>query len=374
MGRPKRDTPYRIRQRRGRPYEVLFTLDDGRDFDLGLGTYDRDEAQRKALEKYLAALAGTLEPEREHQAGRSPVIEGKSTSKVGAQWLASTVGVLRATTRETCELYIYALETEMPTTANWSVEAFERLLAKRLAKMQAKTVRKEFSCYRQLVAYAHKNGYIPAPITVPSVPVRAKGTRYSKARRCAADEHSPEDILALIAALPEWSRRDALGNRYPIRARFVLGYYLALRPEVLNVAKLGVTWSPGRTDWWIPKEHDKIGIERMIDLPPECVKALEALQLEGDALIFGRHRYKRVLLTAALEAKMPKHKANRLCPQHMRSAGGTHLLEQSDGDITGVQYVLGHLHMSTTARYMRTSARAGSRAMAKAAAKRAAAG
>lgn len=349
---------------------MLVTLPNGASHDIGLGTHDRSEARAEADRTYAQLISGTYEPKRVET---KPVHSGPSlrTSEAGGEWLAQSAGRLRGTTRETYEVYMRRLAGLMPLTIDLSREAFDLLLSERLSKVQSATVRKEFACYRSFCEFCFARRWTSSLVEVPSVPARAKGTRYEKRRRCAADEFSPSDIEALIAELPEWSRRSRKdGSRYPIRARFLVGYELALRPEVLNVARVGVTWSPGSTEWWIPKEHDKIGLERMLPLSPRCVAALEALGVT-DGIIFGDHDYRCVIANAARKAKLPEHKVARLCGQHLRSAGGSHLLELANGQLLGVQYVMGHLRVSTTARYMRASARAGAEVIALATAKRA---
>ncbi len=369
MGRPKREG-FRLRKRKGRPYEVLFTLDDGTDYDLGLGTHDRETARVEAQQRYLAALRGELEPKRKRATDKQPTAATLQTFEAGAEWLAQSVGRLREKTRNTYEVYLHLLDSAMPSVADWSEDGFDALLSARLAVVQAQTARKEFAVFRALVEFAFARHWLPRLIAVPSVPKRAKGTRFDARRRCAADEYSPAEIEALIVALPEWSRRSRKDgvSRYPIRARFLVSYDLALRPEVANVAEIGVTWSPGRFDWWIPAEHDKIGNARMLPLPARCVAALESLGLTS-GLIFGAHDYRESIHKAALTV-LPKHKADRLCAQHLRSAGGSHLLELTGDNLLGVQFIMGHKQVSTTARYMRTSARAGAEAMAAAEAKR----
>jgi integrase len=347
MGRPRKG--WTIRQRPGRPCEVRFTH-EGHEYNLETGPHDREEAAREAERIYADTIRGTIQHKRQPK-----VSTAMSLADAGAEWLAASVGRLRINTAHIYEtVYLTLLAKHFPTLADCTTQNMERFVSARLSSVQAQTLRKNISVLRLVLQFSHGKGWIRDLPTVPSVPKRAKGTRFAKRRRVAADPLSPDEIEALLAALPEWSTSKKVKTPFPVRARFVVGYDQAMRPELLNRLEVPLNWSPGRRQLWIPGEHDKCSVEGYAPLTDRALAALESVAPET-GLIFGKHDYREALKKAADKA-LPPHKAERFCGQHLRSAGLTHLVEF--GNLVGAQAVGRHKHVSTTARYVRSSERA----------------
>src|SRR6187399_1931446 len=75
-----------------------------------------------------------------------------------------------------------------------------------------------------------------------------------------------------------------------------------------------------------------------------------------EGLIFGRHDYRNQLRKAVKDA-LPAHRAALFIGAHFRSARITHWLENT-GNLPGTQHMAGHLLVTTTARYSKSSKRA----------------
>lgn len=351
-GRPNEG--WKLHYRKGRPPTVRFTF-EGREYDLGVGTRDPVEAAATAARIYAETVSGTVPRKR-----KQPVAQaGKSFAEAGAEWLATTAGTLRENTRAGYLGYIDTLDKFFGTLSACVPERMRAYIAGRLAVVQANTVRKELSVLRQVLAHAKDQGWIAFTPEVPVIPRKTRGTRYALRRRTAADPLSPDEMEALLAALPEWSGSRRV-KRFPVRARFILGYDLALRPELLDVLRVGVHWMPGYDSIWVPADSDKTSNERWLLMTDRARAALEAIAPKS-GLIFGAHDYREQLRKAARVALDPA-RAARFCGQHLRSAGLTHMAER--GPLPGVQWIAGHTRISTTARYIKPSARAGAEVIA----------
>jgi integrase len=353
MGRPQKGWSIRIRP--GRDAELRFTH-AGRQQTIRLRTRDRGEAERQAPKEYaafieLAARSPDNDPRVLIAESQRPFVE------VGAQWLESIKPTIRAVTVRTYEQYLVTIGRHFDCLESFDEQSLERFIAARLSSVQRQTLKHELSSIGRILHYAFRNGWMRSEVKVPRMPPRAKGKRYGK-RRVKADAHSDADILALIAALPEWSRRSRkTGKRHPIRARFVFAYEIPLRPATLDLLSVPTHWSPGRQSVWIPNEDDKSSQGREVALTPVALAALESCAPK-EGVIFGAHDY-RDPIRAAAKLVLPAFKAERFCGQHFRSAGGTHLLDVTRNNLRGVAFVLGHTQITTTARYMRTDERAG---------------
>ena len=346
MGRPTKG--YTIRWRDSGP-SVRFTH-AGKPYDLGLGTRDREQAGREAARIYAEIVSGQRQPD-----STQLVIEGHAITKVGGEWLDERGKRLRANTREIYEGYIVRLAASLPFVEDFTEQNLERYALDRLCHVQKATVRHELSAARQILKYAYRHHYISSRPQFPELDRSERGTKYEHRRRTKAEPMSQGEVQKLLAAMPEWSR-SRKGNPHPVRARFVLAYELALRPSLVDKLSVPQHWRPGAKEIWITQDTDKTKKGRPIPLTPRALAALESVAPES-GLIFGKHDYRERLRAAAVVA-FGKHdpRVDTFCGQHLRSAGGTHLLEITN-DLTGVQQVMGHTKVDTTARYMRTSER-----------------
>lgn len=350
MGRPSKG--WKLRKRDGRPYSVAWTL-DGERTELGLGTHDRGAAERAAREAYALAVQGVIKRQRAQKRARTG---SAPTAEVGREWLADSAGTLAASTRELYAGHIVTLAAAFPSLLDVDSDTVEEYQRARLKEVLAVTVRKELNTLRGLLRWAKAKGKIGIVPEVRSIP-KARGTNYAQPRRVAADELSPEEIDALLRALPEWtrSRRYPKAPPFPVRARFVVGYETGLRPAFLDTLAVPRNYTRGQTYLRIFDADDKTGEGRVVPITPRARRALDSVAPK-DGLIFGKHDLREQIWQAAVLA-LGEDKAERFCGAHLRSARITHLLERTD-NIMGVMRLVGHRQLATTSRYKRASDRA----------------
>lgn len=349
MGRPRKG--WRVVWTKSGAPQVWFTWNN-HEYRLGLGgTRDPAEAAKAGERRYLDVVNGE-EPQRKGP-GRC---EAKPTTEAGAAWLSSSAGKLRPITRKIYLQYVVHLARAMPTLADWTTANLDRYLSDRLSKVLSDTVQKELSAFRSLAKYSRKRGWITHIPKVPEIERGAKGTPFEKRRRCAADDNDPVEVEAVIAALPEWSRV-CKGARFPIRARFILAYDLAMRPALLNSLSVPVNWSKGREFLTVTAQQDKVGKARQKWLTPRCIEALERVA-PSEGIIFGAHYYRATLRRVVRQVFQDEERALRFCSQHFRSNGLTRLAGIPGVTLEGLQDLGDHENISTTARYVRRSARA----------------
>lgn len=339
----RRNEGWKLRAPRGAcgSYTVRFRW-AGSDYERSTGHTDAERAAGEAARIYARVVATTP---REGRRRRGTA----ELSGVVAQWLTSL-----AATHDPATVAGYLGYSESQwvprfrTLAGITTAHVEAYAAERLATVRASTVRKELSALRGFVAWAAARHLMP-PVPIPGLPKRTVGTSYAKRRRSAAIPLTVAEVEALLAALPEWTRRRP---RYPVRARFVVGYETGLRPELLDLLSVPEHYEPGADSITITPELDKGRWSRTVPLSPRAQRALESV-CPADGVIFGRHDYRAHLRAAASKA-LPPERAKVFTGAHLRSARATHWLD-AGAPLTGVQYLLGHRRLETTARYVRAA-------------------
>jgi integrase len=314
-----------------------------------------------------------------------------------AAWLRSLSTTHAANTLTTWRGYVGAHWVRFySSTDDLTREKHGEYLRTRLGEVRAVTVRKELTALRSFLDWCHgedeqrPDGSVvptgPLPHVrgsdVPRLPKRASGTPYGKRRRVAAFELSPEQVTAIIEALPEWSERRVGGEHFPIRARFVLGYETSLRPSTLDRLEVPTHYRRGESMLRLTAAADKARWGRDVPLTARAREALDSViavhearaaelaraerEFSGETsgraaeftgLVFGHHDYRDHIRKAA-ELALPRELAERFAGTHLRSARITHLLERPKANLPGVQHLAGHKLMSTTARYVKPSFRA----------------
>lgn len=324
-------------------YTVRFRW-DGRDREISTGTTDPERAAREAARIYAREVSI---PER----ARRPVADRRLVELEGAvtRWL----DLLRATHDPgTVGCYADYLESHwlpfFEGLHRLTTSELDAYMRERLLRVRARTVRKELSALRGFCKWAVAQGLI-GPVDVPTVPERSTGTAYGTRRRAAAIPLSPKEVRAILLRLPEYSTSRRV-PRFPIRARFQVGYETGLRPELLDLLSVPQHYRKGATHIHITTDLDKGRWERRIPLSRAARAALDKVCPEA-GLIFGKHDY-REHIRAAADSVLPPDRAERFCGAHLRSARATHWLDEG-ASVTGVQFLLGHRRLETTARYVR---------------------
>jgi integrase-like protein len=333
---------------------VRFTA-GGRKIERSTGTRDDRLADVEAARIVAEERAGAANSKRPARRGAAPPLP-----TLIAEWLVALESTHAATTRKTWSEY--ARSHFLPFFGSAHALTTERCLAyqrARLLRVEAVTVRKEQTALRSLLAYALEVGAVPVAVEVPPLPKRATGTAFATRRRTAAPELSPAETRALIRRLPEWSSSRKV-ERFPIRARFIVGYETGLRPSTLDRLSVPEHYRQGSAILRLTKASVKHRRAHDVPLTRRARVVLDyvlrCLGPDHRGPIFGWHNYREHIAAAARAALAPET-AERFCAAHLRSALITHELEQGK-NILGVQHRVGHTLLSTTARYAKASFRA----------------
>lgn len=356
MGRVS--TGWKLRQRApGHAYAVRFWI-AGREVERSTGTSDPVEAGREASRIYADEVRRAPKP-RPRRGAQLDLEE------LVAAWL---VALSSTHDPKTCVIWeLYARSHWLPHFSamhHLTSAMCSEYMRKRLAVVQKSTVTKELSALRQFTLWLLEVGAIPEKIEVPSVPRRSLGRAHPVARRSSAIELSPQECLAIIAALPEWSASKRV-ETFAIRARFLVAYETSLRPSTLDALLTPEHYRSGSATITLTPGIDKNRMGREVPLSDVARSALDAVldrlppSEDGNPYagpIFGKHEYRDHIWEAA-KSVLPLERAKKFCAAHLRSARITHALERT-GNLPGVQYLAGHKRANTTAVYVRPSLRA----------------
>jgi len=328
---------------------------EGRTIELSTGERDPEKAHLRGAQLAAEQLAGKAPP----PSPRSSTCERMSIVDAGAKWLEASSGRIG---ERTVGAYAQVINSHLAKTfeslLDVSHNSVRGYIDARLRVVQTPSVRHELSVLRQLTLWAAEQGLISEPPNVPGVPRGALGTAFERRRRVKADEYSPDEIRAFIAALPEQS----LDGVFVVRARLELQYETALRSSTLDRLSVPEHWRPGERQLRLARMVLKSRRAYTLPLTDRAVEILTSLRVTS-GLVFGWHDYTEYVRAAAEQA-MPQDKAEKFAQIHLRSARATHLLEMGV-PLGVVQQMLGHNRATTTDRYVRTSVRATEQALRK---------
>jgi hypothetical protein len=156
---------------------------------------------------------------------------------------------------------------------------------------------------------------------------------------------------AIIAALPEYATSKRSGLRFPVRARFVIAWEYALRPQTLNKLSVPEHYRQGAVDLVISDAIDKNRFGRPLAVSSGARNALDSV-IPAKGSIFGAHDFRTLLRKAAHVAGIDAYRADRISDYDFRHSRLTYL-GQVTSNLSGVMYIAGHKQPATTARYMR---------------------
>lgn len=351
----RRAEGWKIRKPEGRDtYEVRFTH-NGRRVERSTGTGDPEEAQQAAARIYADYVQREPERRRAVRRGDSPPI-----TELVATWLASD-STIAPRTVETWTTYGGHWARKWESLVHVTDVTCTEYRNERLRHVIADTVRKELGALRRFLGWCQELGYLTRKVEVPTIPKKTSGTRYGKRRRVSAPELSPDEIEAMLAALPEWSDTSRLKPenrekaRFPIRARFVVGYDTGLRPTFLDDLEAPTHYQRGDDHIRIFQEVDKNRYQREVPLTARARKALDSV-CPDIGPIFGKHDYRAALKKVAMAA-LPLARARVFNGAHFRSAAATHALELT-GNVPGTMHMFGWKLVGTASKYTKASRRA----------------
>lgn len=323
-------------------------------YRIALGTKDPGEAAKRAAKEYSDVVRG-----------RKVVRPGSRSlldlDELLASWLDESKGALDPKTLETYEIYARKFVAHFASFDAVTEPSIGDYTRARLREVAASTVRKERSGLSSFLSWCLEKRFLTELPAFPPLPKKATGTR-SGAQRAAPVDVTPEEARAIIAKLPEQSKR--LGDRkWPVRARYVVAYETGLRPETLATLSVPEHYRKGRKTLLIAAENDKARYEREVPLSALAREALDAVAPKA-GLVFGRHNFDKALKRAA-RSVLGEDRGKDFASYDFRHGRATDLLELS-GSLGGVAYVLGHKRLTTTNRYLRGTFRAGEEAMRRA--------
>jgi len=352
-----------IRDRRTGVFLARFTH-AGRAYKLSTRERDPRAASGAASRLYADVVAGRFKARRAEIAPSNQAFD-----EVAALWLAEIESSLD---EQTFGLYrdIYVGTHFTPffkTIDTLTTVRAEEYIAARLNKVTRGTVKKELSVLRRFAKWARRRGYVAAMPEIETPARNVTGKAASRSRKRVFQVFTPSEMAAIIAKLPEYTKtRRYVGDSYPVRARFVLAWETALRPETLNQIRVPDDYRPGEHALLIRDEADKARYGRELPLSSEARAALDSVCPELGT-IFGEHDYRAQLRKAARAAGIAEHRAKATSDYDFRHSRLTHLGEVSN-NLSGIMYLAGHKDPGTTAHYMRPQKRAAEKVLAAASA------
>jgi len=278
----------------------------------------------------------------------------------GAPWLLALTADHDPTTAHHYGLYLrewsaYFVTLTGITTA--SIANWQRMC---LHLVTADTVKKKSSALRGFLAWAVEQGLLEEAPVVPSIARRATGTPdHKRYHKLEVVPLTMEEALSVIAELSDYSPGSNNGTaRFPLRDRFLVALYTALRPATLDEITFPEDYRRGSPTLTIRDSCDKVRWGRTLPLCVEAREALDRVTPEvGSGRIFGHHHYGNLLRAAARRVLDPE-RAERLTPYDLRHCRLTWLCEHSN-NLVGVSYLSGHKDIATLSRrYVHASKRA----------------
>jgi len=371
---------WRIRRKPGRRiWTVVYRTPAGRTGERSTGQSDHDAARAEGARIFAEEVINDAKGATRSESKKKPARES-STRLVTlfGNWLTWLRPTHALTTIEIWEQYTVKWTLwfggELATDRDITPERCKAFIAKRLTEVRATSLKKERAALVNFLNWLEGEGYpladgLTVSEVVPRLPKRAAGTAYGKRRRVAAPALAPDQVRAVIKALPEWSSDKNGADRFAVRARFLVQYETGLRPSLLTRLSVPEHYEKGSAIIRITPEIDKARYGRDVPLTRKARRVLDYVigQLERElrrqgktapfkGLVFGAHDYRKHIARAA--RKLPRELASIFCGAHLRSARITHLLERPRANLPGVQFLAGHKQISTTAKYVKPSFRA----------------
>lgn len=163
------------------------------------------------------------------------------------------------------------------------------------------------------------------------------------ARKREATILSPAEIERILRAMPEKS----VGGVW-VRPFFRVLWETGLRSSTVLGLEVPLHFQKGAKELFVTREIDKAHNERRLPLTPEARAALRKVApVKGR--IFTEYNYRHPLAHAVAAAKIDRP----VSEYDIRHSRLTLWANTPGVPLTGVQYLAGHKHLSTTARHVR---------------------
>lgn len=316
---------------------------------VSTGTRDRGQAEAQKGPIY----ADTVKGRRRVAHVSAPVTP---LEEVVGQWLADIESEIEPSTYVMYESYAGRFAETFPTLSTLTEATIADYRRARLREVKRNTLLKELCALRQFLSWCKEQSILDDVPIVEAPPKNVTGTADTKRpHKAKALKLTEAEAMALIANMPEWSRRGKRSRRrHRIRDFFIVAWETGLRPA--TIAKLSVPehFKPGAAELYLPGRIDKARFERTVPLTAAAVEAL-ARSAPPAGLIFGLHDYREQLANAASKAlaagAMSKDRADAVSKYDFRHGRTTHMVAHTK-DLGAVAYLVGHRHVSTTSRYV----------------------
>jgi integrase len=314
----------------GTTYFVRFTH-NGRQREFTTGTRDPGEASALAGQRYAEIVSGRRTPRKVSQ----------DLELLIASWISEYEK--NHSPKQTANEIMYARAHWIPFFGDLSrltKESIGDYSRERLTKATRSTVRKELSGLRMFIEWAGLG------VEVPSLPKHGHpGKRHKNARKEQATILEPEDVEKLLAALPERGKK----HGHPVRAFFRVLWETGLRPVTLERLEVGKHYTRGASELVLGDASDKAHHRRTIPITTQARRALDRI-LPDVGLIFPRFSHPHILRSAMAAAGLANVSTYDI--KHSRIS---ELANTPGVPLAGVQFLVGHKYVSTTARYVRAS-------------------
>jgi integrase len=357
MGQKTR-LPFRLHTHRSGTIYIRFTH-AGVFYDRSLGTKSSLEALGRARVKYHEITTGEAPGKSETPA--VPILPLVDT------WTTLISG--ESVDPETAKIYkgygkLWHGFFKDVKQIGTRIEAYTLL---RLSQVLRSTVIKELAALRGFVRWCvREKKVLPTMPHIPPPEKGLKGKRVNPDRKRTGTLIAPGDIRRILKALPERSRNRVGGEILYPRAFYTVCYETGLRPVTVEQLRKGRHFKPGAKELWVEGAIDKADFDRRVPLSKVARRALEAVaagRADG-ALLFGDHEHKRALKAACAELGIEG--VSKYDFKHSRA---THWLE-AGGDLPGTSFLLGHLRVTSTARYIKPNEAAAKKMLSRSESKR----
>lgn len=330
---------------------VRFRIDGERQ-EVSTGTRDPVVAAQRASRIYAEAVSGRRRRVEPHAARNA-------LEQCVAEWVESLDATVHESTAREYAIYARAhWLTRWATLGEITEASLGDYQRERLRAVTRTTLRKELSALRGLLRWCREAGYLRDVPSPPELPRQAMGRRTRPATK--REPLTPDDVERLLRLLPEWSRpaKTKVGRpRFRVRDYYRVLWETGLRPATVHRLRAPEHYVHGAEVLRLDAASDKARFARELPLTPGARAALDRLSPRGHVgPLCGGHDHRPWLAIAAKKLGRP------VTEYDLRHSRITHWV--GSGDLLGVQYLAGHKHLSTTARYAHASREAAQRVLA----------
>ena len=291
---------------------------------LSTRTRDPRAAKARAAQLYAEAVSGRRALDPAKCGDLAPIV---------AEWLADMEGTVSEGSWNGCEgtwrVHLLPRFSRIELLTEASCEDYDRA---RLRKVSRATVKKERATLVQFVRWASIRGrdYL-APMDVPSLPKKAKGTKALDGRD--KTHITRAEVLAILDRLPERSRAG-----HPVKAFATLAAELGIRRETMDRLEVPKHYEPGTEFLRLSADVDKERNGRPLWLSPRARVALEAVAPARGRIFSGFHYLKT--FRAAARGIVGEERARHLTVRDLRHRCLTDIAEREG--LAAAAYVGGH--------------------------------